>query len=206
MNTKRFVVSGAGVLALGLLFSQSAVLPQGGLMAASPQAAVTASTAATPDAAAQRQVLDQFCSGCHGQKAKAAKIDSAVRLTLDDLDLTKVRDHADKWDKVVRKLRAGLMPPPNSRRPDPSTMNSLITCIEGEHDRHAVTRKLGAVKTSMLQDVEGGRAIELDSIVGAVHELGQRVGVQAPNVAALLGLARLFGRMRGLYPDEARAP
>jgi len=72
---------------------------------------------------------------------------------------------------------------------------------QGPDDRHAVTRKLGAVKTSMLQDVEAGRAIELDSIVGAVHELGQRVGVPAPNVAALLGLARVFGRMRGLYPQ-----
>jgi len=68
-------------------------------------------------------------------------------------------------------------------------------------DRHAVTRKLGAMKTSMLQDVLAGRALELDSIVGAVHELGERVGVAAPNVAALLGLARLFGRVRGLYPD-----
>ncbi len=72
---------------------------------------------------------------------------------------------------------------------------------QGPDDRHAVTRKLGALKTSMLQDVEAGRALELDSIVGAVHELGERVGVPAPNVAALFGLARLFGRVRGLYPD-----
>ena len=68
-------------------------------------------------------------------------------------------------------------------------------------DRHAITGKLGAFKTSMLQDVEAGRAIELDSIVGAVHELGQRVGVPAPNVALLLGLTRLFGRTHGLYPE-----
>lgn len=71
---------------------------------------------------------------------------------------------------------------------------------QGPEDRHAVTRKLGAMKTSMLQDVEAGRPIELDSIVGAVHELAGRVGVPAPNVAALLGLARLFARGRGLYP------
>jgi 2-dehydropantoate 2-reductase len=67
-------------------------------------------------------------------------------------------------------------------------------------DRHAITAKLGAFKTSMLQDVEAGRAIELDAIVGAVQEIGQRVGVPTPNVDALLGLARLFGRVRGLYP------
>ncbi|HEV8315451.1 MAG TPA: 2-dehydropantoate 2-reductase [Burkholderiaceae bacterium] len=69
-------------------------------------------------------------------------------------------------------------------------------------DRHAVTVKLGAFKTSMLQDVEAGRAIELDALVTAVQELGQRHGVPTPNIDALLGLTRLFARMRGLYPDD----
>ena len=74
---------------------------------------------------------------------------------------------------------------------------------QSPQDRHAVTRKLGAFKTSMLQDVEAGRAIELDSIVTAVHEMGRRSGVATPNIDALLGLARLFGRVHGLYPDAA---
>ena len=72
---------------------------------------------------------------------------------------------------------------------------------QSPEDRHAITARLGAFKTSMLQDVEAGRALELDSIVMAVHELGQRVSVPAPSIAALLGLARLFGRVRGLYPS-----
>jgi 2-dehydropantoate 2-reductase len=72
---------------------------------------------------------------------------------------------------------------------------------EGPDDRHAVTRKLGAMRTSMLQDVDAGRPLELDSIVGAVKELGERVGVPTPNVSALLGLTRLFGRVHGLYPE-----
>jgi 2-dehydropantoate 2-reductase len=67
-------------------------------------------------------------------------------------------------------------------------------------DRHAVTRKLGAFKTSMLQDVEAGRTIELDGIVGAVREIAAHVGVATPNLDALFGLARLMGRVRGLYP------
>ena len=67
-------------------------------------------------------------------------------------------------------------------------------------ERHAVTRKLGAFKPSMLQDVEAGRPIELDAIVTAVHEIGRRLGVATPNIDALLGLTRLFGRVRGLYP------
>ena len=46
-----------------------------------------------------------------------------------------------------------------------------------------------------------GRAIELDGIVGVVHEIAGRVGVATPNIDALLGLARLFGRVHGLYPE-----
>ncbi len=67
-------------------------------------------------------------------------------------------------------------------------------------DRHAVTRKLGAFKTSMLQDVEAGRPLELDGIVAAVREIAARVGVATPNLDALFGLVRLMARGRGLYP------
>lgn len=69
-------------------------------------------------------------------------------------------------------------------------------------ERHRVTERLGAFRTSMLQDAEAGRPIELDAIVGAVRELGQRHGVPTPSIDALFGLARLFGRVRGIYPAE----
>ncbi len=54
--------------------------------------------------------------------------------------------------------------------------------------------------TSMLQDADAGRTLELDALVGAVREIGARVGVPTPNTDALLGLTRLMGRVRGLYP------
>ncbi len=60
--------------------------------------------------------------------------------------------------------------------------------------RMAVTRQLGAFKTSMLVDAENGRALELDALVGAVREIGARVGVATPNIDALHGLARLMDR------------
>ncbi len=70
---------------------------------------------------------------------------------------------------------------------------------EMPEDRHAVTAKLGAFKTSMLQDAEAGRSIELDAIVGAVREIGQRLGMRTPNIDALLGLARLMGQSKNIY-------
>jgi len=67
-------------------------------------------------------------------------------------------------------------------------------------DRHAVTRKLGAFKTSMLQDVEAGKPLEIDALVAAVHELGTLTGTATPQTDALLGLVRLMAQQRGLYP------
>ena len=66
-------------------------------------------------------------------------------------------------------------------------------------DRHQVTRKLGAFKTSMLQDVEAGKAVELDALVTVVKELGELTKVPTPFTDALLGLARLHASVRGLY-------
>ncbi len=66
-------------------------------------------------------------------------------------------------------------------------------------DRHTVTRKLGAFKTSMLQDVEANKPMEIDALVGAVRELGQITAVPTPHTDALLGLVRLMARTRGLY-------
>ena len=69
---------------------------------------------------------------------------------------------------------------------------------ESGEDRLAVTATLGAFKTSMLQDVEAGRAIELDALLAAPLEIAARMGVAAPNLSALHGLARLMGESRGL--------
>ena len=66
-------------------------------------------------------------------------------------------------------------------------------------ERHAVTRKLGAMKTSMLQDVEANKGIELDALVAAVAEIGQKIDVPTPYTDAMLGLTRLLARGRGLY-------
>ena len=84
-----------------------------------------------------------------------------------------------------------------------AAIGALIGCAieQSPEDRHAITAKLGAIKTSMLQDVEAGRAIELDAIVAAVQEIGQRLRIATPNIDALLGLTRLCARTHGLYPD-----
>lgn len=84
-----------------------------------------------------------------------------------------------------------------------SAIGARIGCVidQDPEARHAVTRELGAFKTSMLVDAERGKPIELDAIVTVVHELGRRTGVPTPNIDALLGLTRLFAQTRGLLAN-----
>ena len=77
-----------------------------------------------------------------------------------------------------------------------------IPIAQQPEDRHAVTRKLGAFRTSMLQDVQAGKPVELDALVAAVRELGQMTGVDTPFTDALLGLSRLHASVLGLYPPQ----
>jgi 2-dehydropantoate 2-reductase len=60
-------------------------------------------------------------------------------------------------------------------------------------ERIAVTQRLGDFKTSMLADLEAGRPLELEPQLGAVAEIAQRLGVAAPFIRSVLGLARLLG-------------
>lgn len=76
-----------------------------------------------------------------------------------------------------------------------------IPIAQQPEDRHQVTLKLGAFKTSMLQDVEASRAVELDALVSAVREIGQLCKIATPYTDALLGLARVHARQHKLYPE-----
>jgi 2-dehydropantoate 2-reductase len=74
-----------------------------------------------------------------------------------------------------------------------------IPIAQQPEDRHQVTRKLGAFKTSMLQDVEAGKPVEIDALVTVVQEMGAMTGGHTPFTDALLGLSRLHARVHGLY-------
>ena len=71
---------------------------------------------------------------------------------------------------------------------------------ESTGERCDVTRQLGAFKTSMLQDTEAGRSIELDALVSVVGEIGRMVGAPTDHIDTLLGLTRLMAQTRGIYP------
>ena len=72
---------------------------------------------------------------CHSARLKTG----GLALDQAELDLGRLGDHAELGERIVRKLRAGMMPPSGVRRPDPATMESLIRWMESEIDRKAVT-------------------------------------------------------------------
>ncbi len=101
--------------------------------AAAPKQAATAK-AAPAGAAAQKAVVDRYCVGCHNDKVKTAK------LTLQNFDFAHIADHAETGELVIRKLRAGLMPPNGMPRPEPAALDSLVTWMETELDRTTVNK------------------------------------------------------------------
>src|SRR5437899_9759445 len=86
-------------------------------------------TPAQMSVSAQRALLDQYCVGCHNQKAKVGG------LSLDKLDLAHLGDNAETVEKVIRKLRAGMMPPVGSKRPDQATYQALMSSLENGIDQ-----------------------------------------------------------------------
>jgi 2-dehydropantoate 2-reductase len=79
-------------------------------------------------------------------------------------------------------------------------IGTAIDCpiSEASEERMEVTERLGAVKSSMLQDVEAGRPIELEALLGAPREIAQRVGIRAPQLDRLYAMTRLMGENLGL--------
>jgi cytochrome c5 len=87
--------------------------------------------ASAASGASPREIFDTYCVTCHNQRLKTAG------LSLDTLDLAKVPEQGEIWEKVVRKLRSGTMPPAGARRPDQTTYNALASWLEGQLDHAA---------------------------------------------------------------------
>src|SRR5499427_4664141 len=158
------VVAATGALAANLIVSVGAEAPGatariGTTAEKRPSAADRVRRAAAPPsdpaaAATHRAVLDQFCVTCHNDRAKTANF------SLEKLDLATAGDHPEVWEKVIRKLRAGVMPPPDVRRPPLPEYEALRDWLESEIDRKAAGRiNPGAVVLHRLNRTEYANAI-----------------------------------------------
>src|SRR5687767_11604882 len=115
------IAGSAWLLALGGMWREVTVVAQ---------APAPAATAATTSAA----VLKQYCATCHDDRLKSGG------LVIDPAGVTNVGGAADRWEKVVRKLRTQSMPPPGAPRPDAAGYDRVASFLESELDRAETAR------------------------------------------------------------------
>jgi len=165
---------------------------------------------------AQRAILDQYCVTCHSEKAKAAGADSARKLTLDNLDLALIGENAQVWERVVRKLRAGLMPPAGIRRPQPAAYNALVVWLENELDRNAVlhlpppglhrlnrTEYANAIRDLVALEIDAAKLLPSDD---STHGFDNMAGTLAMSPTLLEAYVSAAGRIARLaIPTEGDA-
>ena len=93
-----------------------------------PAPAPASPRAAAPAVSPQRALVDQYCMGCHSDKVRSGGI------ALSELNLDAVDQHAEIAEKVIRKLRGGLMPPAGVRRPDSQSTAAFVSWLENRID------------------------------------------------------------------------
>jgi mono/diheme cytochrome c family protein len=98
----------------------------------------TSAASNSPDASSvpsqPQAVIDKYCAGCHNQRVRAGG------LLFDQADLTGIPEHADIWEKVIRKLRGGMMPPQGMPRPDQTAIDAMVASLESTIDGVALVR------------------------------------------------------------------
>jgi hypothetical protein len=180
------------------------------LRAASP----AKQAAATPSAslASHRAMLDHYCVTCHNQKAKTAN------LTFDTMDLTHVSQDAAVWERAVRKLRGGMMPPPGMPRPDLAAVNSFVTFLEASLDKaalaspnpgtvslHRLNRAeyQNAMKDILGVDVDAAALLPRDDISDGFDNIASVLKVSPSFLDQYIAAAREVSRVAISHPPPA---
>src|SRR5436190_17401834 len=195
---KRLLVMGfLAILSLGLVIYGQTTSQQG--QAAAPSADAVA---------AQKAIVTQYCITCHSDKAKAGGMDSARKIDFDQLDVAHVAKNAETWELIVRKLRAGMMPPSGMKRPDPATYKGFITWLENELDRTEVTyapppglhrlnrtEYANVIKDMLDLDIDPAKYLPSDDSTHGFDNIAGALGVSSTLVEAYVSAAQKISRL-----------
>jgi mono/diheme cytochrome c family protein len=159
-------------------------------------------------AAAEHDLFARYCVNCHSEKAKAAGMDSARKLTIDDIDFSNVHPEAEKLELIVRKMRAGMMPPSGVRRPEPAVYKSMYTWLEGELDRTAVpftpppglhrfnrTEYANAIHDLLDLNIDPGKYLPSDDSTHGFDNMAGTLGISSTLVEAYVSAAGKISRL-----------
>ena len=183
--------------------------------------AVCAASVAGAQSVAAREngaaLIDTYCVGCHNLKTKTAAV------ALDSLDPAKAGDDAATWERVLRKLRRGEMPPPGAPRPDPPVMASFTASLERELDRaaaahpnpgrpavHRLNRAeySNAVRDLLAVDIQAGSSLPVDDSGYGFDNIADVLSMSPALLERYLSAARMVSRLAvgelGMKPAEER--
>jgi mono/diheme cytochrome c family protein len=186
-------------------------------MADAQTAGPAAQTTAAPMTAEGAQaLLNQYCMTCHGQAAFEREQDSALRLTLHQADPANVDQDREVWEKVVRRMRAGMMPPKGMNRPDDDTVGRLVSWLEAELDRNATvylpppgmhrlnrTEYTNAVYDLLGLTIDAADYLPSDDSSNGFDNMAGTLGLSSTLVEAYVSAA---GKISRLAMGEAAAP
>ena len=180
--------------------------------------AQTTSTALAPAATAvtERALLNQYCVVCHNEKMKKAGQPSGLAITLDNLDVAHVEQNPQEWERVVHKVRAGMMPPAGMPRPKPAAFEAAIVWLENELDKHAVanlpppglhrlnrTEYKNAIRDLLAVDIDPGKYLPSDDSTRGFDNIA---GALTLSPALLEGYTSAAGKISRLAIGDVTAP
>ena len=156
------------------------------------------------DSSPDRALINQYCVGCHNEKLKTAG------LMLDKLDLAHPGQDPEAWERVVRKLRAGMMPPAGMPRPDRATLDSWTAKLETELDRAAAakpnpgstglhrlnrTEYTNAIRDLLAIDVDGSTVLPADDSSEGFDNIADALAVSPALIERYVAAAGKISRL-----------
>jgi mono/diheme cytochrome c family protein len=160
------------------------------------------------NADSEKELFTRYCVGCHNEKAKKAGVDSSRKLTIDTIDFKDPHKHAEKLELIVRKMRAGMMPPVNARRPEPAVYKSMISWLETELDRTSVpytpapglhrfnrTEYANAIHDLLDLDIDPGKYLPSDDSTHGFDNIAGTLGISSTLVEAYVSAAGKISRL-----------
>jgi mono/diheme cytochrome c family protein len=198
------------ILALGTVWVV-AVAVVGGAAQQAPARPAAASPAAP--AVADAAFVKQYCAGCHSERMKAGG------LVLEGLDVTNVAGHSEHWEKVVRKVRTGMMPPSGAPRPSREVLDGFAAALETRLDRAVDSRAMletpalhrlnrteysNAIRDLLHLDVDVTPLLPADGSSEGFDNLAEALSVSPSHIQGYVSAAMKISRLA--IGDRTLAP
>ncbi|HEU0178314.1 MAG TPA: DUF1592 domain-containing protein [Blastocatellia bacterium] len=153
---------------------------------------------------AQRALIEENCVVCHNQKSKTAGV------SLQGLNFDNVGENAALWERVLRKVRTGQMPPPGAPRPEASEVAAFVKWLEGALDRAARldpnpgrpavhrlnrTEYSNAIRDLLAVDIKPGAALPVDDSGYGFDNIGEVLTLSPALLEKYISMAHKVSRL-----------